>query len=212
DIGRMAFRRSTNIISRLIDLAGANWNEPSALTAPAIGSPPTDSSGTFAGAVLQTISPVCETPELSALKSKLGSIPNTFSDLVDWVKNNLVPGTFASQLNSALDNLKTGTNSNVVAAKRLFDELQREVVASVYGRRDAQWALANAIDHACRFIYIESPGFCSTMKSGSTAGYAVDLINKIASRMTQASGLKLMICTPKYADFATGYEPFAARE
>ncbi len=212
DIARMAFRRSTNIVSRLIDLAGNNWNEPSALSAPAIGSPATDSSGTFAGAVLQTISPVCETPELSALKSKLGSLPNTFSDLVDWVKNNLVPGSFASQLNSTLDNLKTSTNSNVVAAKRLFDELQREVVASAYGRRDAQWALANAIGRACRFIYIESPGFSSTLKTGSTAGYAVDLISKIASRMSQASGLKLMICTPKYADFAAGYEPFAARE
>jgi len=212
DIARMAFRRSTNIVSRLIALADNSWNEPTALSAPVLGSPATDSSGTFAGAVLQTISPVCETPELSVLKTSLGSLPNTFSDLVDWVKNNLVPSAFASQLNSTLDNLKTSTNSNAVAARQLFDELQREVVASAYGRRDAQWALANAIDRACRFIYIESPGFCSTMKTGSTAGYAVDLIQRIASRMNQAQGLKVMICSPKYADYGVGYEPFAARE
>ena len=184
----MAYRRSKNVIERLIGLADSKWTEPAEpaeLPATTVATPGA-ASGTFAGAVLQTISPFCETPELAILKTFLdsspSSLPRTFNDLLDWVKANLVPGAIPlrQQLLDALDGLKTSSTLTETDKERIFNELHREITSACYGRRDAQWALADAIGRARRFLYIESPGFASTQKdygAGAAPPYALSLIH-----------------------------------
>jgi hypothetical protein len=205
DIARMAFRRTTNIVQRLTELAGNHWDEPSA-----------PSAGTMAAAILQTIAPVCETPELNALRPSIDpdstTRPKTWDDLVDWVKNNLVPAQvpFRQQILDKLDELKGNPKG-----ERLFDETEREITSAGWGRRDAQWALKAAIGSARRFIYIESPGVALTQRdygSATVPHYAVDLFAAIASRLAATPGLRVIFCAPKFADFPAGYEPFAANE
>lgn len=225
DIARMAFRRTTNLVTRMNDLAGATWDEP-----------PVATSGSFAGAVLQTIAPGCETPELAllqpAIEANLSSIPATFDDLVDWLVDRVntiaadpsisgnpflsgIVSTIQTQIVAALNNLKDNNALSESTRERLYNELRREVMAACYGRRDAQWALAGAIANARRFIYIESPGVASTQKdygTGAVPPYAANLFERIAARQAQASGLHVIICSPKHPDFAAGYEAFAAHE
>jgi hypothetical protein len=223
DIARAAFRRTTNIITRISDLASDNWNEPAQPAALPIGTPPNATSGTFAGAVLQTISPQCETPELSLLRSFIEShaadIPADFNALVDLVVdrvNALLPAgnAFRTQIVNALNGLKNNAGLNENTRERLFNELHREVMSSCFGRRDAQWAFSNAINNARRFIYIESPGFGATRKTypGTPPAYALDLLDQIRARLDVATGLRVIVCTPKFPDFAAGYEPMASNE
>ena len=223
DIARAAFRRTTNIITRMIDIAGDNWNEPAQPAALPVGSPPNANSGTFAGAVLQTISPVCETPELSLartfIETHTGDIPANFNALVDFVVarvESLLPAgnAFRTQIVNALNGLKNNAGLNENMRERLFNELHRELMSSCFGRRDAQWALSDAIDRARRFIYIESPGFGATRKTytGTAPGYTRDFVDQIRARLDTATGLRVIICTPKLPDFAAGYEPLASNE
>lgn len=221
DIARMALRRTTNIIVRLGTLSSDNWNEPSEPSVLPAGSPANENSGTFAGAILQTIAPFCETPEINIVKdyidNNLDSIPTNFNDFVDLIGTHLIPGgiPFRTEIINALNNLKNNNTLDESKRERLFNELHRETMSSCYGRRDAQWALRDAISAARRFIYIESPGFTSTQTDYGPAPvppYAVDLIKVIADRMQQAPALRVIICTPKYPDFAPGYEPMAAYE
>lgn len=239
DVARMAFRRTTNLITRLIDLTNDNWNEPAQPAELAAGAAPTPTQGTFAGAVLQTIAPTCETPELSLLKtvvqSNLSSIPPTFDEFVDWFAarvndiasqssitgnsflNNIVNGSngLRQRLVNELNNLKENETLSESKKERLYNELRRELMASCFGRRDAQWALKGAIAQARRFIYIETPGFCSTQQdygSSPVPAYAADLISAISARLSSTPGLHVILCVPKYADFAVGYETLATCE
>ena len=216
DLGRAAFRRTTRFDQRLLALAGSAWDQPAEASATA---------GSVAAAALQTIAPACATPELYVLRTT-GAIdpdsttrPQTFDDLVDWVKNNLVPGGVPRRQDilDALDNLKDDTTLSESTKERLFNETEREVMTAAYGRRDAQWALKDAIRRARRFIYIETPGFTPTQRDYAGHGetvppYAADLIAAIAARMNAAPGLHVAICTPKFPDFGRGYERAAAYE
>jgi hypothetical protein len=214
DLGRAALRRTTRFDQRIVALAGGAWDQPAEAT-----------SGSVAAAALQTIAPACATPELYILRTS-GAIdpdsttrPQTFDDLVDWVKDNLVPGGVPRRQDilDALDDLKDDSVLNESTKERLFNELEREVMTTAYGRRDAQWALQDAIGRARRFIYIETPGFTPTQRDYAGHGetvppYAADLIAAIAARMNAAPGLHVAICTPKFPDFGRGYEPAAAYE
>jgi hypothetical protein len=231
DIGRMALRRTTDFVSRMANtvLAGDDWAVPNALTAQS------GSAGTFAGAVLQTIAPSCETPEFYLLRDAIESdedlsdIPPGYNALVDWVQLAIAIGTpslpntdaiqaaisrLNGEITSTLDGLKGDDSSP--SLKRLYEELRREVAASCFGRRDTQWALANAIGNARHCIYIESPGFLPTQGSYApdpTPPYALDLIELLATRLDQAHGLHVIICTPKHPDYASpDYDKFAEQE
>jgi len=222
DMARMAFRRTTNIFDRLRGIAPTQWVEPPALTSGG------SNAGTFAGAILQTIAPFCETPELSFLASVATpeSIPATFAELVNWVKarlGELIPSAtpfrrdLINAINSKLDQLLREIGVMPQNQERLYGELKRELASSIHGRRDAQWALAGAIEKARRFIYIESPGFVSTQKNyaAGTAPaqpYFVNLIEKIKNRLDAMPGLHVMICTPKFPDYGRGYESIAEHE
>lgn len=221
DIARMAFRRAKNFAERIVALAADHWDEPAEPVELLAGGGPTASSGTFVGAVLQTISRLCETPEAAVLRFLIDPtlapggtpLPNTFNDLVDWVAANLVPAGIPRRADivNALNGLKSNPK-----ATRLFDELQRELLASCYGRRDAQWALQGAIGKARRFIYVETAGFAATEKvyvgTPPAHPYSANLLQALGDRIGAAPGLHVIICTPKYPDFASGFEPLAAYE
>jgi len=221
DIARMAFHRTTNIVDRMSDLAESTWNEPAALSSGGAN------AGTIAGAILQTIAPFCETPELHLIKDLIdpAALPTSFDALVDWLKpklNSAFPpaapqrNRIINVLETRLDSLKDNSALTESDKERLFNELHREIMASCFGRRDAQWALKGAISRACHFIYIESPGFAATQKDDYSPdpvpNYAADLIALMGNRLNQAPGLHLIICMPKHPDDAPGYEAIAAHE
>ncbi|HEV2757649.1 MAG TPA: hypothetical protein VG318_17960 [Actinomycetota bacterium] len=233
DIARTAFRRTTNVVTRVDELADGKWDEPPQPGELAVASPSTSSQGTFAAAVLQTIANGVETPELSILRNFVGDlslVPDSFDLLVDWVKSKLTDAKAAvpqgipkrqevmdglDALIAKLDDLKDDTTLNTSTKERLYDELRRELMSSCYGRRDAQWSLQGAISGARRFIYIESPGFTRTAVSatgGATASHGVDLVDAIAQRLSAAPGLRVLICTPKHPAYGPGYEGFASGE
>lgn len=225
DLARAALRRTTRFDARLAALANATWNEPAEPAPLPAGSPSSATQGTFAAVALQTIAPSCATPELAILRSANAidpdstTRPRTFDDLVDFVETNLVPSgvPFRQEIIDALEALKDDTTLSESTQERLFNEVEREIMTSAYGRRDAQWALMDAIGRARRFIYIETPGVTPTQKDYAAAGQSVppsaaDLLAALASRLNVAPGLHVIICTPRDPDFGPGYEPAAAYE
>ena len=215
DIARHALRRSQNAVSRLTELADAKWNVPTEPTQVALGSSPSATNGTMAGALLQTVAPYCETPELYAAWAA-GVNVNT---AIDYVIANFIPSGLPgrSSVVTALQGLETtpaapASATEDTAEKRIAVELEREVTSAYFGRRDAQWALKSAIATARHLIYIETPGFCSTAALTSPSGYAADLIALLKSQMASRPGLKVIICVPKSPDFAPGFEGLAAYE
>ena len=218
DIARHALRRAQNIVGRVVTLAGMNWNLPAEPALVPLGQQPSGNGGTFAGSLLQNIAPYCET---SDLHDALASNPGAIDSAIDSVINNstILPSTLANRQDiiNALNSLKSsppaGTTTPSSTALLIARELIRELSSSAFGRRDTQWALANAIAAARHFIYIETPGFCSTADTSTAlSAYAVDLIAKLNARLLALPGLRLMICVPKNPDFAPGYEGMASYE
>lgn len=228
DMARMALRRTDGFMTRITQLATDGWNEPPALDADDAN------AGAFAGALLQTVAPLCETPEFSLLKplveARINNIPRSLDAVVDLLislvndlRNSVagLPGLTAivdavlDPIVAQIEGLKDNDTLSESTAERLYTETLRELSASIYGRRDAQWALQSAIADARRFIYIETNGLAPTRRdygAESVPPYAVDLFQVLANRLAEAPGLHVILCVPKYPDFAAGYEPFAARE
>jgi hypothetical protein len=148
--------------------------------------PPADTTGTVAAAVLETVAAVCDTPELSLLPD-----PQPGDD----------PQTIVNQVTSAL-----GTSTVPVAATsaaELVRRVQREIVTAKHGQRDALWSLTRAISQAREFIYIESPAFAPTARpAGAPIGHQIDLVQLLGAVLEDNPRLKLAICTPRLPDFA----------
>lgn len=157
--------------------------------------------GSSSGVVLETVSAVCDTPELSLLPdgNPLGSsTPITFQNLL-------------SQLSSALG-LGTAPSITVSHEDRLINAVRREFFVSKHGNRDALWSLTRAIGEADELIYIETAGFSRTARpSGTPAAHEIDLVQKIADRMAANPNLKVAVCTPRETDFAATFAPFVRR-
>lgn len=217
DIARMAFRRTDHIVARLEALADDRWSPPAELTSGGAG------AGSFAGAVLQTVAPRCETPELSLISQVIdpATIPATFDALVDWLNDRLdgvlppgspARGRIVNALTNTLGNLNGNNALDEATRQRLATELLREVLAACFGRRDAQWALREAIGQARRFVYVESPGIAATSEEHDPDPRAVDLFAALDERLTRAPGLHVMLCSPREPDFGPGYEPFVVQQ
>ena len=218
DLGRAAFRRTTNVVSRLGALTTATWDEPAA----AVG-------GGFAGAVLQTVAAACESPELALLRTfniirpASPDLPRTFDELVvtlkQWLQQ-LAAGsgapaelvTRADALIAKLDDLRDNAPADESRQERIFNELLREVAASGWGRRDTQWALAGAFARAERFVYIETPGVSPTAAPATTEAFARDLFEVLSARMNANPALHVVICTPEEPDYPFGFNPFSDDE
>jgi hypothetical protein len=221
DIARHALRRAQSIEDRVVTLAGSAWSLPAEPAAVAVGQQPSGTSGTFAAAALQTISPVCESPELQPI---LAGDPTRIDAAIDSLTANttLLPSSLPNRQDivNALNSLKSsppaGNPTPSDTALTIAAELVRELSTSAFGRRDSQWALADAIASARHFVYIETPGFCSTADTPTDTqplpAFAVDLVSKLSHQLDARQGLKLMICCPKHPDFAPGYEAMAAYE
>jgi hypothetical protein len=229
DLARSAFRRTNNIYDRMAAdaLVTEAWNEPSANTAPGSAEQSTDSKGTFAGALLQNISPYCETPEFALLKEAvegaIGDVPADFDTLVtkldEWINaidTSLLPtpldnaaGRLKTEFRPRLNTLKSDTTLSATAKERLYTELKRELSASCFGRRDSQWALQQAIKQARHSIYIETPGFSFT-KGSDPADYAVDLIAELSTQLAAKPGLRVILCVPRQPDYT--YDQWLASE
>lgn len=229
DIARMAFRRTTSFYARLAPLAGATWNEPAAKTPLAESDTPSGGRGFIHGAVLQNIAPNCETPELAILKAlvepNINSIPADWNALVDtvvgWI-NGISTSSLPTALQTAANRLKTelvgllnglkSTNpADETRNERLYNELKRELSSALYGRRDTQWALKQAIKQARHFIYIETPGLSFTQR-GAAQDYSVNLFEELQTRLTSNPALRVMICVPKFPDYSRKYDQWIRRE
>lgn len=210
DIARASLRRTTNIVPRLVPLVSSTWNEP-----------PASTTGTFAGAVLQTIASGCETPALSLLRTldivdpDDPNFPRTFDALIarakTWVGSLVgsagLPSavtTKANELIVKLDELKDNAPADESTKERVFNELLREIASSGWGRRDAQWALQAAIGRAQRFVYIETPGLGATAAS-PLGDFATDLWDTLATRLSSTPSLHVTVCCPQTPDFPPGY-------
>lgn len=202
DLARAALRRTRDIVNRLEELAGpgvigTNWTPPIAATA-----------GTISAAMLQTISPATETPELSLVAGDLASMPATWTDFVDLVVDSSIfsglPSAIRTRLTNALNTLRTSP-----VGERLYAEFKQEFITSLHGRRDLLWAAMNAISGARELIYIEGPTLTQT---GYDADLEHDLIDLIESRLNDSPGLRVVIAFSKELEYGPGYEVFAARE
>jgi hypothetical protein len=214
DIARHAFRRSKDILTRLSELSNSQWNVPTEPTAVGIGQNPGANNGTFAGAVLQTIAPFCETPELYAAWSAGININNVIQYVIDHFIPSGLP--LHDQVVNALRGLQTDPAApepakEDSAEQRMAVELEREVTSVFYGRRDAQWALNSALQTARHLIYIETPGFCTT-SAAIFSTYSADFIGVLKSQLGSRPGLRLILCVPKVPDFAPGYEGMSSYE
>jgi hypothetical protein len=177
DLGRAALRRTRHLITRLVELDGGAFNLA------AVG------TGTDAGAVLQTIAPVCENPEASLL-SDPSTLPNDWAALVAAIGSS-VPGL--------------GSLGTPAAGDRWVAETKREAMAAKHGRRDAQWALRWQIAHARKLIYIESMLFSRSAGSG-VGSHRYDFVAALGDRLRAMPDLRVIISLPREIPVGPGYE------
>jgi hypothetical protein len=143
---------------------------------------------TTCGAVLQTVPSFVETPEL-------GLVPDDdVNAVVNWV------------------NTKLGTVVTTQNDTELHRQMVREVRTCKYGRRDAQWALRRALDHARELVYIETPLLGHTKDpDGAPADplAAVDLFAELTARLGAEPGLRVILLTPRTPPFPDAFAPWA---
>jgi hypothetical protein len=206
DIARAALRRTRELPSRLEELAepgvdGTDWTPPAEAE-----------DGTISAAILQTISPAVETPELTMLGPALGieinSFPATWAEFVDGFNLGSILNSLPGPLQSRLAPKLTALRNSPVGA-RLYNELKRELSSAAHGRRDAFWALRQALFAAREFIYIQGPAFADTDYSGEQLDNVVTIIR---DQLNEKPGLHVILNLAKELDYGPGYEVFAARE
>ncbi|MCK9516117.1 MAG: hypothetical protein WCY26_06190 [Thiohalobacteraceae bacterium] len=159
----------------LMTTGGDNWNDP----AP-------DTTGTVAAAMLETIAPFCDTPELGISAIPVPQPGDTIQNGINALADLLgVPHVTFSTANE----------------DRLRRELQREMITAKHGQRDALWALARAFTEAREFVYIESPAFARTARpTGAAKPHEIDLVEVLRARMAANPRLKVMLCVPREPD------------
>jgi hypothetical protein len=189
DLARHAMRRAQPIIPLpgtpaaspgwIVAMDGDNFNEPADTT----------STNTGVGVVLETVAAVCETPELS-----LVSPP--------------APGTTAqTAVNAIASAIGVQAPALTIANDaRIVGEIRRECIVSASGARDALWSLRRAVHEARELIYIESSQFSRTARpSGTATAEQVDLVGEIVTSLGAHPNLKVLICTPREADYMADY-------
>jgi hypothetical protein len=139
--------------------------------------------------LLETVAAVCETPELS-----LVSPPAPGTTVQSAVSS------LASAIGVPAPHLTAGNDVRVIG------EIRRECVVSAAGARDALWSLRRALREARELIYIESPQFARTARpAGPPAAGQVDLVGEIVTALGEHPNLKVIVCTPREADFMANY-------
>lgn len=169
----------------LLQTAGDNWDEPAPDPAPGAGQP------YMAGAVLETISAVTDSPELSLLPVPADT--DTIQALADSLVGafGLAPGSLSVSINNE---------------DRLRRQLQREIATATRGQRDAMWSIARAVAEAREYVFIESPMFAATAAAADQ--HLVDLVALLATRLGANPRLKVMVCLPRLPDFSPSLPPY----
>lgn len=186
-LARAALRRTHHLVARLIELDNGRWAAA------------TGTAGNATGAVLQTVAPTVESPELKAALQlvDVDTLPDDWAGLMGAV-GGLLPPPLNELTSLAPD-----------AGDRWVAEFKREARAANQGRRDAQWAWRWAIAHARRLVYLETTLLSPT--AAATEGHKVDLVALLGTRLSAAPDLRVVLVTPRRIPFGTGYESFAQR-
>ena len=166
----------------LLQTAGDNFDEPPADPDPPAGQPH------LAGAVLETVAPFVDSPELSFLP-----IPSDTATIGGLV------GDIATALGLPAPTITVNNEP------RLRRQLQREIDTAKNGQRDAMWSIARAVAEAQEYVLVESPTFGRTARPDGTHPETglVDLATLLAGRMGDNPRLKVLICVPRLPDLAT---------
>jgi hypothetical protein len=189
DLARHAMRRAQPIIPLpaspggtpgwIVAMDGDNFNEPQDKA----------TTNTGIGVMLETVAAVCETPELSVVS------PPAQGEGIQQAVNSL-----ATKLGVKAPTVSAGNDV------RMIREIRRECVVAASGLRDAMWSLRRALREARELIYIESPQFARTARpSGQPSAEEVDLVGEIVTSLTAHPNLRVIVCTPREADFAANY-------
>ena len=152
-------------------------------------------ANTGVGVMLETVAVGCETPWLENLSPPPAG--NTVNSMI-------------ASAASAIGVPAPAITVTVANEPRLQREVRREFFAAKHGFRDAQWALRRAFSEARELVYIESPQFAMTARpgAGGPQNYEVDLVAVLADRLEALPALRVVICTPRLADFADDYRTF----
>ena len=233
DLARVALRRSKFLPLGLIELAGQNWNPPAA---PAAGPPNTFAAAVLQNIapVVDVPNLVYLAPQdiTNYDPTTYVNTPNNTNnrDFVTWVAANLNNKVInlpygqtynaASDLGQLLTTGETSTDASLVALglaqpvldatrQRLYKELERRLVTTLYGRHDSERAIRAAFSRARRLIYIETPGLGFTNFSfaadDSLQVGPTDLWNTLAVRLGQCPGLKVILCIPRDTDYPPAF-------
>jgi hypothetical protein len=198
DLALQAIRRTNSIIPRptgqgpvnpgwIVATGGDNFNEP-ADTANLVN--------TGTGVLLQSIAAGCETPWLSSLTPPAAG--NTVNQMIQDAANamGLPPPNITVDINNE---------------PRIQKQIRREFFAAQQGFRDAQWSLLRAFSEARELIYIESPQFSRTARPADPNApqpFEVDLVQVLKDRLGNHPNLRVIICTPRFSDFAENFRTF----
>ena len=157
-------------------MAGDNWTDPAA-----------DNAGTVSAALLETVAPFTDSPELGVSPIPIPQPTDTIQGLADTIADLFdmdAPGI------------------NVANEDRLRRAIQREMITARYGQRDALWALTRAIRQAREFVYIEGPAFAPTARTANPAvPHMIDLVEELRAGLQNNPRLKVMLCVPRLPDF-----------
>jgi hypothetical protein len=198
DLALQAVRRAQSIIPRpttqgplspgwVITTAGDNFDEPSDAA---------NTANTGTGVLLQTLAAGCETPWLGSLNTPQPN--NTVSQML-------------SDAASAIGIQLNPPNITIDNEPRIQREIRREFFAAKHGFRDAQWSLLRAFSEARELVYIESPQFSRTAypaDPNAPALHEVDLLKVLADRLAAHPSLRVIVCTPRFSDFAENFPAF----
>ena len=217
DIARHALRRAQSIVDRIPTLGKSAWALPTAPTALTAGQQPTATSGTFAGAVLQNISPYCERLNWLRCFEQSDDDQRFISGLVSTASG--LPSALGLQqdvinaLNSLMTPQPAGTTTPSAAALLVAQEILRECATSAFGRKTASGRCSRRLPRRATLSTLRRPDSAPLRTYPIAApSYAVDLIGVLNARMQHMPGLRAMVCVPKNPDFATGFEGMASYE
>jgi hypothetical protein len=198
DLALHAIHRTSSIIPRptgqglvnpgwVVATGGDNFNEPSDAA---------NTANTGTGVLLETIATGCETPWLSSLTPPAAG--NTVNQMIQDAANAI--GVPPPNLTIDIDN-----------EPRIQQQIRREFFAAKHGFRDAQWSLLRAFSEARELIYIESPQFTYTARPAdpnAPQSFEVDLVRVLKDRLNAHPNLRVIICTPRFSDFADNFRTF----
>jgi hypothetical protein len=198
DLALHAIRRTSSIIPRptgqglvnpgwVVATGGDNFNAPSDAA---------NIANTGTGVLLESIATGCETPWLSSLTPPAAG--NTVNQMIQDAANAI--GVPPPNITIDIDN-----------EPRIQQQIRREFFAAKHGFRDTQWSLLRAFSEARELVYIESPQFTYTARPADPNApqpFEVDLIRVLKDRLNAHPNLRVIICTPRFSDFAENFRTF----